>query len=238
MMTFFMKPDWKKIWNKKGKDFDCAYTGGRKDKSLLNSINNQVVEIMDFQSIDVVLDIGCGGGALVNKVSKLVYKAVGIDLSNIMISHADSSKNVYYVQGNMQNLPFKEKCFSKIVCISSIMYIPENSLEDFLYELKRITTEDGIVFLGQIINKNRSGKLLNLKGFNKPKSLRDLVEIMKKKIAFFRGILSAYNPDNIERLANRVGFQMRDLKGIPPQSIYIADYFHFSIVLKKIRQSC
>ncbi len=229
----FMKPDWKKIWNKRGKHINFACTGGRKDKNLLNFINNQVLEIMNFQSNDIVLDIGCGGGSLVNKVSKIVYKAVGIDLSNIMISYANVSKNTFYIQGNMQNLPFKEKCFSKIVCISSLMYIPENSLEGFFSELNRIITKDGSIFLGQLLNKDYSSKLLNIKGFNKPKSLNDLVEIMKKKIAFFTGMLSAYSPDDIESMADKFGFQSRILKGVTPQSIYIENYYHFSIILEK-----
>lgn len=232
-MSLLIKRDWKAIWDKKAEDSYCAITGGRNDKELLSMINTQVIEVMNFHREDIVLDMACGGGALVHEISIRAHKVIGIDLSKGMMSRAGSARNIRFIQADMQCLPFKNESFSKIICVSSLMYIPRNRLDAVFEELKRVLKTGGTVFFGQLLNKDRARKFFDFKGFNRPHSLSDLLEIMRKKIAFATGILALYSPSEITEHANGFGFGTQLLKGLSPQRIYKDDYFHFSMTLKK-----
>ena len=229
----FTKPKWEKLWNKKGTDSFFAITGGRKNEELLNNINNQVFHEMNFRPDDIVLDIGCGGGILVNQISNHVCKAVGTDLSISMLLHACRNKNTMYAHCDMKQLPFKNNFFTKIICISVLMYLPEDSLEVFFAELDRVITNNGTVFLGQLINKNNTKKLLSFKGFHRPKGINDIKEIFRKKVAFVTEMLTTHDPTDIEKLSSKYGFKTEIIKGLAPQSIYKENYCHFSTVLNK-----
>ena len=85
------------------------------------------------------LDIGCG-----KKPYKEIYNCqyVGIDIPS------EPSKNVkdkpnYFANG--ENLPFKDDTFDFITCYSVIPYV--ENFEKFLYEMHRVTKNNGIAVI-------------------------------------------------------------------------------------------
>ena len=225
--------DWQKVWNDKSKNHQCAMTGGRKKTSLLDAINTQVLDAMHFNADDIVLDLGCGAGNLVQEISLIAKKVVGIDLSLGMLQYAEKKSNTFYVQSDMQFLPFKNKTFSKIISVSSLMYLAEYSLENLFRQLDKVLMPEGIIFFGQLINQDRAKSLFSFKGFNKPEDFSELAEIIKKKAALKLGVLTTHNPSVFSALAHKYGYRTERLPGISPQTIYRDNYLHFSMTLTK-----
>jgi len=79
---------------------------------------------------DVVLDIGCGNGALSYDVAKKAKKVVGIDLNEKNISAAKerySKENIEYICGNaLKDLPGEE---FDVIIMSNVLEHIENRVE-------------------------------------------------------------------------------------------------------------
>ena len=63
-----------------------------------------------------VLDAGCGTGGLTEKLAKFGF-TVGIDISDLALG-LKSHLRAKYINGSINNLPFSDKSFNLITCIS------------------------------------------------------------------------------------------------------------------------
>lgn len=101
---------------------------------------------------DVVLDIGCGNGALTYDIANKAKKVVGIDLSAKNISFAKkrySKENIEYICGDaLKDLPGKK--FDVIIMSNVLEHI--KSRVEFLKELRKRTSK----FLIRVPMINRS----------------------------------------------------------------------------------
>ena len=76
------------------------------------------------------------------------FNLYGIDISPVVCSHARSKiKNIYVIQGDIRNLPFKNNSFDILLDLSTLDHIPENQIIDVLQEYKRVLKKDGILVL-------------------------------------------------------------------------------------------
>lgn len=76
--------------------------------------------IRRFCKNDTVLDIGCGSGIELSSLSDFCGYAVGIDIDKDVLAIAKRKLrdrvNVYLARSDARLLPFRPKCFSKILC--------------------------------------------------------------------------------------------------------------------------
>ena len=86
----------------------------------------------------IVLDIGCGNGALTFDVAKKVKRVVGIDLSDKNIRFAKekfSKENIEYIQGDVfKNLP--DEKFDAVILSNVLEHIEDRF--DFLKKIKNL----------------------------------------------------------------------------------------------------
>jgi len=109
---------------------------------MLQSSNNEKVKM--------VLDVGTGQGTDVILISEDVHHVVGIDLSSnaLRIARAllltkTERKNISFVVGDAEHLPFKEDVFDIAYC-KDVLHHVSNSLMTVL-EMKRVTIVGGRV---------------------------------------------------------------------------------------------
>lgn len=95
------------------------------------------VMLADLDIRQPILDHGCGTGLL----SSLVPNLIGIDISLEMIKKA----NEICVQGDLENLPFKDNSFATVLSFTAIQNV--GNLDKALAELKRILKKEGLVVL-------------------------------------------------------------------------------------------
>ena len=90
--------------------------------------------------IPVILDAGCGTGGLTEKLAGL-GSTVGIDISALALDLKRHSK-AEYINGSINNLPFVNKSFDLITCIS-VFYHRQVSDDKAATEIFRTLKTDG-----------------------------------------------------------------------------------------------
>ncbi|MEX0133652.1 class I SAM-dependent methyltransferase [Bacillus nitratireducens] len=91
-----------------------------------------------------VLDVGCGDGYGTYKLSVTGYKAVGVDLSEVMIQKGKErgeGSNLSFIKGDLSALPFENEQFEAIMAINSLEWTEEPL--QALNEIKRVLKKDG-----------------------------------------------------------------------------------------------
>ncbi len=108
---------------------------------------------------DVILDIGCGGGRALKRLSPLVPagRLFGVDYSETAVqctkeeNAADvASGKLTVVQGSVSALPFADNTFDKIFSIESYYFWPD--LENDVKEILRVLKPGGTVFIAADIH--------------------------------------------------------------------------------------
>ncbi|WP_226658990.1 class I SAM-dependent methyltransferase [Pseudalkalibacillus hwajinpoensis] len=119
------------------------------------------ITLLNLQKDEDILEIGCGAGyamkRLVNEPS--VHKVIGLDLSKTLLHSASTrnklairNKRAQVIHGNVHQLPFKDKQFSKVFSVHSV-YFWEN-LSQALSEISRVLKPNGAVSLTLSDGKN------------------------------------------------------------------------------------
>ncbi len=102
--------------------------------------------IIDYRSI---LDFGCGCGRLARMFKGHPNKIAGCDVDERHVNWV--ARNLDYMTVYLTSvnppLPFGDDAFDAVVSISIFSHLTEESQDDFLAELSRITSGDGYLFL-------------------------------------------------------------------------------------------
>jgi ubiquinone/menaquinone biosynthesis C-methylase UbiE len=105
----------------------------------------------------IVLDAGCGAGAIIHEILKKGYNVVGMDHSFGMIGKAlkicgTKRKPRAFLQGDIEALPYKNSSFDIILCLGVFAYL--RSENRALSELSRVLKPGGKLIM-DIVNKAR-----------------------------------------------------------------------------------
>lgn len=128
-------------------------------KMMIRSMNKNHYEVtgwglshIDFKSNQTVLDVGCGGGRTVNRLSKLVKKVYGLDYSQLAVEKSKKynrkeikNNKVEIVQGSVSDLPFADNTFDVVTAVETFYFWPDK-LND-LKEIKRTLKSKGEILL-------------------------------------------------------------------------------------------
>jgi ubiquinone/menaquinone biosynthesis C-methylase UbiE len=121
-----MKLETKRYYNAISKGYKELY--GEEQRQKWKVIEKK----FELSSKDVVLDAGCGDGAITQAISKRARLVVGIDLSKEMLRRARQEKNCFYVNADLENLPFKDKTFDKVISLTVLQDLedPKRAIEE------------------------------------------------------------------------------------------------------------
>ena len=109
---------------KSEKYFDSV---SRKDKKIKEPIRCYPVVLEELSKMKgKLLDVGCGEGVLLGKISEKFgneYELYGTDLSGNAIEKAKSCNGdkARFVQGDAEHLPYEENMFDVIICTHSFL---------------------------------------------------------------------------------------------------------------------
>lgn len=119
-----------------------------------SAVTEWALEFLDFGEKDQVLDIGCGGGATLRRMSKRVPKGhlTGVDYSGVSVKLSSEtnaedlrSGKMEVLEASVEALPFEEETFDKIVTVESFYFWPDPAKN--LREVLRILKKGGIFLL-------------------------------------------------------------------------------------------
>ena len=114
-----------------------------------SDITDQALALMDLQSADRVLDLGCGTGWASRRMAKVAAEVVGLDVADEMLRraerHSSAFPNIRYVWGSAENIPATDNHFSKVLSVESFYYYADQGKA--LDELHRVMVPDGKLFI-------------------------------------------------------------------------------------------
>jgi ubiquinone/menaquinone biosynthesis C-methylase UbiE len=128
-----------------------------------NKIAEDIISKVHFEPNDVVLDLCCGNAALARLISRSCKEIHGVDHSEKLIFSAKKIKekenisNLHLHLSDAMNIDklFQEDFFDKSYCYFSFQYFSKKKRELLLEKLSRITKPNGLIFIGDIPDKNR-----------------------------------------------------------------------------------
>jgi SAM-dependent methyltransferase len=107
-------------------DADDTWPGLNEEKRISRFMTAFSIKPKDLKG-KVVLDAGCGNGRFSHTLSKLGAEVVGLDISS-GVEHAFNvykSNKVHYIQGDITNIPLKEKSFDYIWSAGVLHHTPD-----------------------------------------------------------------------------------------------------------------
>ncbi len=114
------------------------------------SVTGWALGFFEFSGNENVLDIGCGGGETLRRMSEKInsghltgvdYSAVSVKMSSEHNAESISDGKMDIVEASVENLPFDDNSFDKIITVESFYFW--NNPPENLKEVYRVLAENG-----------------------------------------------------------------------------------------------
>jgi len=131
------------------KNYDELY-GEEQDKK-----HAKVLQLLGEREFKLIVDVGCGTGKLLERVSPRSRVAVGIDLSVQMLKGAKqraTGNDVQLVRADASHLPLQDQIADGVTSVSMTETGP--GLKEHFNELSRIATKDATIVMTIFDDKN------------------------------------------------------------------------------------
>jgi ubiquinone/menaquinone biosynthesis C-methylase UbiE len=121
-------------------------------KAVTEFVNRRILEALDLMPEDVLVDIGCGDASLLRMVDGRATKSVGIVATVEEKLRLESSfPDLYFVASNARDLALESGSASKVVCNTTLAYLPsESDVLAALREMSRISRPGATIWVGEI----------------------------------------------------------------------------------------
>jgi SAM-dependent methyltransferase len=99
-----------------------------------------------------VVDVGCGGGALVRDLVARGARVTGVEVSESQLAAAvrdDGGSGARYVVGLAQRLPLPDGSVDVVVFMRSLHHVPMADMLDALHEVRRVLRPGGVVYISE-----------------------------------------------------------------------------------------
>lgn len=104
-------------------------------KEMMDNWNKDSFSYLKYIPLDILsgedkkgLDVGCGSGVDMRNIARFGARIVGIDISdaiNITKENIADFKNIYLIQADIHNLPFKDGSFDFVYCFGVLHHLPD-----------------------------------------------------------------------------------------------------------------
>ena len=112
-----------------------------------------------------VVDVGCGGGALVRALTARGARTVGIEISDQQLAAArdgDDGHGARYLVGAAQRLPLADASVDAAVFMRTLHHVPADELLDALREARRVLRPGGVVYVAEPLAEGEFFELTRL----------------------------------------------------------------------------
>ena len=116
--------------------------------------SQEIMNIIKPIEQGLCLEVGSGDGRYTIPLAQYGNLTIGVDLSNEMIERCmkrieqAKNKNIMLIQADAEHLPFKNETFKKVVCIATLVHIP--NYENTVNEYFRVTQNNGCIITENI----------------------------------------------------------------------------------------
>ena len=200
---------------------NCACPQGRMGRAMLKFMNlchapltNWGLKLVNIQDGWTMLDIGCGGGATLQRLLKRSKDAqvYGIDISEESVAKAKKvneevlDKQVFVTQGSAEKLPYEDGKFDLVTAVETVYFWP--NLPNCLQEVRRVLKSGGkFAIMVEVVDGDSMWT--------------NVVEGM-----------TAYSPEELKTMLDDAGFTQTEIHRMKPSNATIIgldllwDFFH------------
>lgn len=129
-------------YDKIGAIFEAGTTA-ISEKFLYPKILSLLADHFGSMENAAALDLGCGGGRLMERLREKGAKPIGIDISSELLKMA-RKKSLDVIQGSIHQLPFPNESFDIVVSNFTLLYLPPDGQEKTLKEVYRVLKRGGV----------------------------------------------------------------------------------------------
>lgn len=189
---------------------NCACPQGRMGRAMLKFMNlchapltNWGLSLVGIQDGWTILDIGCGGGATLQRLLKrsqglTVY---GIDISEESVAKARQvnarvlNKQVFVCQGSAEQLPYDDETFDLVTAVETVYFWPH--LPACFQEVRRVLKQGGKFAI--------------------------LIEVVEGDSMWTNVVkgMKVYSPEELQELLNEAGFIHTEIHRMKPSNATI-----------------
>ncbi len=189
---------------------NCACPQGRMGRAMLKFMNlchapltNWGLKLVAIQDGWTMLDIGCGGGATLQRLLKRSKDAqvYGIDISEESVAKAKKvnagvlDKQVFVCLGSAEKLPYENGKFDLVTAVETVYFWP--NLPDCLQEVCRVLKQGG--------------------------KFAVMVEVVDSDSMWMNVVegMTAYSPDELKTMLDEAGFIQTQIYRMKPSNATI-----------------
>lgn len=152
---------WKEVWERKGigETDDLTELDGYEDTCAdVKEICEKITKEIDIKPTDRVLEVACGAGGIAQYLECGFY--VGVDYSSTLVKRHIKILHNSVLQGEANDLIFKDNSFDKVFCFGAFHYFPNMEYANqAIAEMKRIAKD--AIFIGDLpVTSHRDTHLL------------------------------------------------------------------------------
>jgi SAM-dependent methyltransferase len=96
-----------------------------------------------------VLDVGCGGGALVRELVARGARAMGLEITERQLGQARDHGVGRFVVGRAEELPLDDDSLDVVLFMRSLHHVPESSMLPALVDARRVLRPGGVVYVAE-----------------------------------------------------------------------------------------
>lgn len=121
--------------------------------SIETEAEKQLLADVAPRATDMILDAGCGSGRNISLLAPKVAGIVGLDFSSEMLVRLGARiaeerlSNVTLQQGSVTRLEFPDQSFDKVLCISVLQYLDNESCRTAFQEMFRVCKPGGRIVI-------------------------------------------------------------------------------------------
>jgi 2-polyprenyl-3-methyl-5-hydroxy-6-metoxy-1,4-benzoquinol methylase len=185
---WYAKP-YEEVWHLRKKDFEAK----------------QLPWIMTHKKNGKVIDIGCGGGAIVKAFNDAGYEAIGAELNKNLAEFGIEELGVNIISIDVTKKEFVDKFGKFDIIYMSDLIEHLNYPETFLKSMHNLLRDDGLVIIDV--------PLVELNRFSS--KLRQVYAILRNKDSRFCQYpyhLIFFKPDTLITLCKNAGYKIEELK--------------------------
>lgn len=150
---------WASVYDHRAELYDdpleiCEFYSGQQhvDASWLEASGRMIAGLLDLQTKDALLEVGCGCGVIMNQMQSYGARLFGIDPAQKVIAKARSlNENPVFLAATAEALPFQNDSLDKAFAYQVFHYLHDlSAARDAILELKRVVRPGGRILLGQL----------------------------------------------------------------------------------------
>ena len=112
-----------------------------------------------------VVDVGCGGGAIVRSLAARGARVTGVEISESQLAAAvrdDNGSGARYVVGVAQRLPIPDESIDVVLFMRSLHHVPPDDMLEALHGAARVLRPGGAVYIAEPLTEGDFFELTSL----------------------------------------------------------------------------